>query len=233
MHLVVPAHIGKVACLVAEGQYDEAIRVGEQGLAIAENSGFIVWVVHRLLPLIAEAYLELHDAPGAAHMEQRLNDYGKLLGNCLAMAWGKAFKGFRVWHGGDIQASTGLLREAAEELEALPMMFDAARVRRQLAGRLADLGDRDGALRELRYMHDAFLKMKAEGELQKTRDMFRELDVHPPSRSAGMGAGGLTQRELEIARLVAMGRSDKAVAKELDIARRTVSTHLSNIYRKL
>jgi len=51
--------------------------------------------------------------------------------------------------------------------------------------------------------------------------------------SAGEGAGGLTQRELEIARLVARGRSDKAVAKELDIARRTVSTHLSNVYRKL
>ena len=233
VHLVVPAHIGKVACLVAEGQYEEAIRVGEQGLAIAENSGFIVWAVHRLLPLIAEAYLELHDAPGAVHIEQRLNDYGKLLGNRLAMAWGKAFKGISVWHGGDIQASTGPLREAAEELEALPMVFDAARVRRQLAGRLADLGDRDGALRELRYVHGAFLKMKAEGELQKTRDMFRELDVRPPSRSAGEGAGGLTQRELEIARLVAMGRSDKAVAKELDIARRTVSTHLSNIYRKL
>ena len=233
VHLVVPAHIGKVACLVAEGEYEEAIRVGEQGLAIAENSGFIVWAVHRLLPLIGEAYLELHDASGAAHIEKRLNDYGKLMGNRLAMAWSRAFEGIRVWHGGDIEASTGLLRQAAEDLESLPMVFDAARVRRQLAGRLADLGDKEGALRELRSVHAAFLKMRAEGELKKTRDMFRELDVRPPSRSVGVGAGGLTQRELEIARLVALGRSDKAVAKELDIARRTVSTHLSNVYRKL
>ena len=233
VHLVLPAHIGKAACHVAEGEYEEAIKVGEQGLAIAENSGFIVWAVHRLLPLIAEAYLELDDAPGAAHIEQRLNRYGKRMGNRLALAWGKAFEGIKVWHAGDVRASTVLLAEAAKDLEALPMVFDGARVRRQLAGRLADLGDRDGALRELRYVHGAFLKMKAEGELQKTRDMFRELDVRPPSRSAGAGAGGLTRRELEIARLVALGRSDKAVAKELDIARRTVSTHLSNIYRKL
>ena len=233
VHLVVPAHIGKAACHVAEREYEEAIRVGEQGLAIAENSGFIVWAVHRLLPLIAEAYLELGDAPGAAHIERRLNQYGKRMGNRLAMAWSKAFDGIKVWHAGDIEGSTVLLREAAEALEALPMMFDGARVRRQLAGRLADLGDREGALRELRQVHGAFLKMKAESELQKTRDMFRELDVRPPSMSAGVGAGGLTQRELEIARLVALGRSDKAVAKELDIARRTVSTHLSNIYRKL
>ncbi len=233
VHLVLPAHIGKAACHVAEGEYEEAIRVGEQGLSIAENSGFVVWAVHRLLPLIAEAYLELDDAPGAAHIEQRLNRYGKRMGNRLAMAWSKAFEGIKVWHAGDVAASTVLLAEAADELEAVPMVFDGARVRRQLAGRLADLGDRDGALRELRHVHGAFLKMKAEGEFQKTRDMFRELDVRPPSRSAGTGAGGLTQRELEIARLVAMGRSDKAVAKELEIARRTVSTHLSNIYRKL
>ena len=233
VHLVVPAHIGKAACHVAEHEYEEAIRVGEEGLAIAENSGFIVWAVHRLLPLIAEAYLELGDAPGGAHIERRLKKYGKRMGNRLTMAWSKAFEGIKVWHAGDIEGSTVLLREAAEALEALPMMFDGARVRRQLAGRLADLGDREGALHELRQVHGAFLKMKAEGELQKTRDMFRELDVRPPSMSAGVGAGGLTQRELEIARLVALGRSDKAVAKELDIARRTVSTHLSNIYRKL
>ena len=233
VHLVVPAHMGKAAYHVAEGEYEEAIRVGEEGLAIAENSGFIVWAVHRLLPLILEAYLQLDDAPGAAHIEQRLNKYGKRMGNRLAMAWSKAFEGIKVWHAGDIEGSTVLLREAAEALEALPMIFDGARVRRQLAGRLADLGDREGALRELRHVHGAFLKMKAEGELQKTRVMFRELDVRPPSMSAGVGAGGLTQRELEIARLVAMGRSDKAVAKELDIARRTVSTHLSNMYRKL
>ncbi len=233
VHLVVPAHIGKAAYHVAEGEYEEAIRVGEEGLAIAENSGFIVWAVHRLLPLILEAYVMLDDAPGAAHIEQRLNKYGQRMGNRLAMAWSKAFEGIKVWHAGDIEGSTVLLGEAAEALEALPMIFDGARVRRQLAGRLADLGDREGALRELRHVHDAFLKMKAEGELQKTRVMFRELDVRPPSMSAGVGAGGLTRRELEIVRLVAMGRSDKAVAKELDIARRTVSTHLSNMYRKL
>ena len=233
VHLVLPAHIGKAAYHVAEGEYEEAIRVGEQGLAIAENSGFIMWAVYRLLPLILEAYLLLDDASGATHIEQRLSRYGKLMGNRFAMAWSKAFEGIKVWHAGDIEGSTVLLREAAEALEALPLMFDGARVRRQLAGRLADLGDREGALRELRFVHDAFLKMKAEGELQKTRVMFRELDVRPPSMSAGEGAGGLTQRELEIARLVARGRSDKAVAKELDIARRTVSTHLSNVYRKL
>jgi hypothetical protein len=36
------------------------------------------------------------------------------------------------------------------------MLPDAARLRRQLAGRLAETGDRDGALLELRKVHDLF-----------------------------------------------------------------------------
>ena len=47
------------------------------------------------------------------------------------------------------------------------------------------------------------------------------------------GAGSLTARELEIARLVARRLSNKEIARDLDISARTVSTHLSNIFVKL
>ncbi len=43
----------------------------------------------------------------------------------------------------------------------------------------------------------------------------------------------LTRRELEIARLINKGCSNKTVAKELDIAERTVKAHLSSIFDKL
>jgi len=43
----------------------------------------------------------------------------------------------------------------------------------------------------------------------------------------------LTRREREILCHLAAGRSNKAIARELDISPRTVSTHLSNIYQKL
>ena len=43
----------------------------------------------------------------------------------------------------------------------------------------------------------------------------------------------LTRRELEIARLINKGCSNKAVAKELDITERTVKAHLSSIFDKL
>ena len=109
----------------------------------------------------------------------------------------------------------------------------AARIRRQLAGRLADLGDRDGALRELRGVHDIVLALSAQEELRLTRHQFHQLDARPSVRPSGPGAEGLTGRELEIIDLIAARRSNKAIGQALGISPRTVTTHLSNIYQKL
>lgn len=43
----------------------------------------------------------------------------------------------------------------------------------------------------------------------------------------------LTERELEVLRLIATGRSNKEMAAELEISRRTVETHRENLMRKL
>ena len=231
--LVIPAHIGKAAYHLAAKEYKEAIRIGEAGLAVAEHTGFIFQAAYRLLPLIGEAYLQLHDAKSGLHIERSLRRYGKKLKTRIGLAWLATFEAIKVWYSGDIERATVLLRKAAEELEAVPMIFDAARLRRQLAGRLADLGKRDAALEELRRVHDVFQRIGAEPELKKTRGMFRELDTRPPSISKGSGAEALSERELEIARLVARRKSNKAIAKELGISPRTVSTHLSNAFQKL
>ena len=44
---------------------------------------------------------------------------------------------------------------------------------------------------------------------------------------------GLTSRELQLLELVAMGRTNTAIARMLEISPRTVAHHLDNIYRKL
>ena len=43
----------------------------------------------------------------------------------------------------------------------------------------------------------------------------------------------LTDRELEVLRLVGAGRANKEIAARLDISERTARTHVSNILRKL
>jgi DNA-binding CsgD family transcriptional regulator len=49
----------------------------------------------------------------------------------------------------------------------------------------------------------------------------------------GEAAPHLTERELEIARLVIAGMSNPQIAQQLGIRPRTVGTHLENVYRRL
>ena len=54
----------------------------------------------------------------------------------------------------------------------------------------------------------------------------------PPARARGVWPCGLTDREVEVLRLVAHGMSNAAVAAELVISRRTVENHVQHIYAK-
>jgi DNA-binding CsgD family transcriptional regulator len=49
----------------------------------------------------------------------------------------------------------------------------------------------------------------------------------------GVNAAGLTQRELEVLRLIVAGRSNQEIAESLDISRDTARTHVANIFRKI
>jgi len=232
VHGAIPAHIGMGYLALAELDYDEAIRFGRAGLAMADSVGYGLWAIHRLLPLIAEGYLWKGDLEGAREMGRRLREGSAGIGHRLGLAWADSCDALITWLAGDVEGGLELMEEAARALEGIPMIGEAARLRRLKAGRLADVGDRKGALEELTRVHGIFLRLGAEVELEKTRLMFRELDARPPRR-APSGGGILSSRELEIGRLVEARLSNKGIARKLGISPRTVSTHLSNIYQKL
>jgi DNA-binding CsgD family transcriptional regulator len=235
VHAVIPAYIGRAGVCLARGDHRGAVRLGEQALEIADRTGYIVWGVHHLLPVIAESYLWVRDLEGAQRTGERLRRDAERLGHRMGLAWADACDALVAWLGGDSARGAVLLREAAEQLEAVPFMPDATRLRRQLAGRLAEIGEKDEAVRELRLVHDRLLSLGMEAELAKARAQFREMGLRPPPRGAGRTQGGsvLTDREAAIADLVARRKSTKAIAGELSISRRTVEAHLTNIYRKL
>jgi DNA-binding NarL/FixJ family response regulator len=78
-------------------------------------------------------------------------------------------------------------------------------------------------------------------ELDAARATFLELGAAPDvaavdalsRRGPAAAVGPLTPREVEIVRLVAAGKSNRAVAGELYLSEKTVERHLSNIFSKL
>ncbi|MCH2512272.1 MAG: helix-turn-helix transcriptional regulator [Dehalococcoidia bacterium] len=61
--------------------------------------------------------------------------------------------------------------------------------------------------------------------------VLQELADSTPAR-ASAGPDGLTQREVDVIRLVAAGRTDREIAEDLIISIRTVTTHVGNILNK-
>jgi len=56
---------------------------------------------------------------------------------------------------------------------------------------------------------------------------------HRVRRAGGDADGALTDREQEIAELVAAGRTNREVAEQLVLSPKTIEAHLRNIYAKL
>jgi DNA-binding CsgD family transcriptional regulator len=215
------------------GEWARAVIFGSRGLALADQFGYVVWPIHRLLPIIAEASLFLQEFDRVEAIGKRLREQSAALGHRLGLAWATAIDALIARFKHQSPDAAARLLASAEELEAVPFVFHAARLRRNAAQLLEQDGDTEGAIRELRRAHDVFARLGAEFELRGTRSHLRSLGVRLPPRGAQGGAGALTGRELEIARCVARRLSNKEIARALDISARTVSTHLTHIFEKV
>lgn len=105
--------------------------------------------------------------------------------------------------------------------------FEEARARIALARVLAELGRRGDAIGHARAAADALERMGARAEADAAAALLREIG------GAARGPALLTSRECEVLRLVAEGRTNKAIAEQLVVSEHTVNRHLTNILTKL
>ena len=127
---------------------------------------------------------------------------------------------------------------AAAALEDVGDFFDAA-VARTLAGRaLAEAGALDEAAAELERAAAAFdsfgshrYRAEAERELRKLGRSIHHRTR--PGKTDGGGIEALTERELQVARLVVDRKTNPQIAAELFLSLKTVESHLRNTFRKL
>jgi DNA-binding CsgD family transcriptional regulator len=118
-----------------------------------------------------------------------------------------------------------VLRRAWSLWRELRVPYEAARVRILLGEVCAALGDTDGAVLEWDAARYAFEELGAVDDLARVT---RLLTPDAPSRP-----GGLTERELEVLRLVAQGCTNRDVADALVLSEHTVRRHLQNAFRRL
>lgn len=126
---------------------------------------------------------------------------------------------------GDARGAIALARRAWAGWRELEAPYEAARCRILAAEACRALGDAEGAAMELDAARPVLLELGARAELAA-----RSADStgrHPAAPD------GLTPREVEVLRLVAAGRSNRAIAGELFVSEKTVARHLSNMYGKL
>jgi DNA-binding CsgD family transcriptional regulator len=118
-----------------------------------------------------------------------------------------------------------VLRRGWRAFQELDLPYEAAQVRTLIGECCRALGDEDAAQMELDAARWWFDQLGAVPD----RDRVAAVAV-----ATGRPAdGGLTARELQVLRLVAAGRTNRAVADELFLSEKTVARHVSNIFTKL
>ena len=232
VHSQILVYAGLASYYLAIADYAKAVEIGEQGLAIADQVGYTVWAVYRLLPVTAEAAFWSRDIARAQRLRDRMHRDCTRMNHRLGLVWVAAGDGLIARLQDDDRRAASLLRGAIEDLERIPWVYDAARLRRWLADVLVRLGEKDAAIAELRRSHEVCAGLGALLEVDRARVMMKRLGLRPPSRSGGKRAR-LTMRESDIAQLVLERKSNKEIAVALGIATRTVTTHVANIFGKL
>ena len=121
-------------------------------------------------------------------------------------------------------------------------VYATARTLWRVAEALAEAGRRDdaaqawgSAVSTANKLGAAPLRAALDGLRRRARLDAGPVDARAAEDAPAMapGHGSLTERELEVLRLVALGKSNREIAAELFIAPKTASVHVSNILGKL
>jgi DNA-binding CsgD family transcriptional regulator len=179
----------------------------------------------RLLPGHVEAMLAVGDVRAARRASVELDELAEGQERGMLGAMAAHARGSVELAEDDPRAALLALRPAREVWLELGVPYEAARVRVLMGLACRALGDHDSSAMELEAAREAFDALGAAPDVARV-DRLAESEPL-------VDAHGLTPRELQVLRLLAAGESNKAIAAELVLSKRTVDRHVSNIFGKL
>jgi DNA-binding CsgD family transcriptional regulator len=172
---------------------------------------------------------------GLGEFEQasrQVEELAALMGPLVDPAWRALLartRGALAGAHGDSSSALAHFDEAVELLESLPEGWPYELARTLLIQGSAQRRAREKlkARETLERALEIFERLGARAWAEKTRAELRQIGGRP------MSTRSLTEAERRVAELVAAGRSNAAVARELSLSPKTVEWNLSKIYRKL
>lgn len=178
----------------------------------------------RLLDACVEIMLAAGDQPAAEAAATELEEIAGRFRAPLLAAMAQGAAGAVRLAANDAPAALAALRRALRSWQDVDAPYDAARIRVLIGLASRELGDTDSASLEFDAARTVFAQLGARPDLARLDSV---------SGRARATAGGLTARELEVLRLLATGKTNRAIATDLVISEKTVARHVSNIFTKL
>jgi ATP/maltotriose-dependent transcriptional regulator MalT len=175
-----------------------------------------------MLAAAVDVRLGAGDVDAARAASDELDAIARPRGFPLLTAMAAYARGSVMLAEGDARGALPELRAACEAWRRLEMPYEAARARAQIAHACAALGDRDASTRELDAARVQLEQLGARPDLER-------LDAEAAERRSVP----LTDRECEVLRLVATGRTNREIAADLFVSEHTVGRHLQNIFKKI
>jgi len=206
---------------LVQGQIDVAAAAIGRAVADAKSTA----ARSRLLPAQTEIMLAAGDAATAQRAADELASIADALDATLLRAAASQAGGAVRLAQGDAAGALPVLRQSWSQWQDVEVPYEAARVRVLIAQACGALGDRDAAAMELDAARWVFEQLGAATDLVRIEALGRPSPPPRPSR--------LSARELQVLRLLAAGKSNRAIASDLLISERTVERHVSNIFDKL
>lgn len=173
------------------------------------------------------AAIALSDPARAARQASHLRSRGS--GSVVAEAFARRLDGLAAAERGGRVEGAAMLAEAALEFRTLGLRLMSAQAATEHAELLTEV-DPASAADSARIALQSFEAQGVVWWADRSRRVLRRLGQRVGRRAAG---SPLTTREAEIARLVASGLSNAAIAGTLFLSERTVETHMRHIYSSL
>jgi DNA-binding CsgD family transcriptional regulator len=174
----------------------------------------------RILPAFVEIVLAAGDVESARRACLELEELARGYESAMLTALVALAQGTVHLAEGDAQAALVALRAAGETWQALEAPYEIARTRVLIGEACRSLGDEEASALELAAAKSIFERLGAKPDLARLGE-----------RSGA--SHGLSHRELEVLRLIAAGKSNRAIARALVISEHTVARHVHNIFTKL